>query len=95
MKTCQTNNEYGMEFPSLIQYYVTAIISCLEDVKLPPKYNAYTLLGSGSIFQSMNSTVSMNLSTIFRIKGINLTISAACSSGGHSVGMFSGFCTQI
>ena len=48
MKTCQTNNEYGMEFPSLIQYYVTAIISCLEDVKLPPKYNAYTLLGSGS-----------------------------------------------
>jgi len=45
-----------------------------------------TLLGSGSIFQSMNSTVTMNLSTIFRIKGINFTISAACSSGGHSIG---------
>jgi 3-oxoacyl-[acyl-carrier-protein] synthase-1 len=28
----------------------------------------------------------MNLSTIFRIKGINFTISAACSSGGHSIG---------
>lgn len=45
-----------------------------------------TLLGSGSIFQSMNSTVTMNLSTIFRIKGINFTISAACSSGGHAIG---------
>ena len=45
-----------------------------------------TLLGSGSIFQSMNSTVTMNLSTIYRIKGINFTISAACSSGGHSIG---------
>ena len=45
-----------------------------------------TLLGSGSIFQSMNSTVTMNLATIFRIKGVNFTISAACSSGGHSIG---------
>ena len=34
------------------------------------------LLGSGCIFQSMNSTVNMNLSTIFKIKGINYTISA-------------------
>lgn len=46
-----------------------------------------TLLGSGSIFQSMNSTVTMNLSTIFKIKGINFTISAACASGSHSIGM--------
>lgn len=46
-----------------------------------------TLLGSGSIFQSMNSTVTMNLSTIFKLKGINFTISAACASGSHSIGM--------
>jgi len=45
------------------------------------------LLGSGAIFQSMNSTITMNLSTIFRLKGINLTISAACASGSHSIGM--------
>jgi 3-oxoacyl-[acyl-carrier-protein] synthase-1 len=46
-----------------------------------------TLLGSGAIFQSMNSTVTMNLSTIFRLKGINMTISAACASGSHSIGL--------
>lgn len=45
------------------------------------------LVGSGSIFQSMNSTVNMNLSTIFHLKGINMTISAACASGSHSIGL--------
>lgn len=45
------------------------------------------LLGSGFIFQSMNSTVNMNLSTIFHLKGVNFTISSACASGSHSIGM--------
>ncbi len=45
------------------------------------------LLGSGYIFQSMNSTVTMNLATIFKLKGVNFTISAACASGSHSIGI--------
>lgn len=45
-----------------------------------------TLIGSGSIFQSMNSTISMNLSVIFKLRGINLTIAGACASGSHSLG---------
>lgn len=45
------------------------------------------LVGSGSVFQTMNSTVTMNLATIFKLKGINLTISAACASGSHAIGM--------
>lgn len=44
-------------------------------------------IGSASIFQSMNSTVSMNLSVILKLKGINFTISGACASGSHSIGM--------
>jgi len=46
-----------------------------------------TLIGSGSIFQSMNCTITMNLSTIFKLRGVNFTISAACASGSHAVGM--------
>jgi len=46
-----------------------------------------TMIGSGSIFQSMNSTVSMNLSVILKLKGINFTISGACASGSHAIGM--------
>ncbi len=45
------------------------------------------MLGSGNIFQSMNSTVNMNLSTIFHLRGINFTVSAACASGSHSIGL--------
>ncbi len=45
------------------------------------------LVGSGSVFQALNSTVSMNLATIFRLKGINFTISAACASGSHAIGV--------
>lgn len=46
-----------------------------------------TRMGSGSIFQSMNSTISMNLSVIYKLRGVNFTISGACASGSHSIGM--------
>jgi len=46
-----------------------------------------TLVGSGAVFQTMNSTVTMNLATIFKLRGINFTISAACASGSHSIGL--------
>lgn len=46
-----------------------------------------TLVGSASVFQTLNSTVTMNLATIFKLKGINFTISAACASGSHAVGL--------
>ena len=39
--------------------------------------NDTTLVGSGAIFQNMNCTVNMNISTIFKLKGINFTLSAA------------------
>jgi len=45
------------------------------------------LVGSGSIFQSMNSTVSMNLSVILKLKGVNFTLSGACASGSHAIGV--------
>ena len=45
------------------------------------------LIGSGGIFQSMNSTVTMNLACIFKLRGINLTISGACASGSHAIGL--------
>lgn len=45
------------------------------------------MIGSGAVFQTMNSTVTMNLATIFKLKGINFTISAACASGSHSIGV--------
>lgn len=59
----------------------------IEGVDVIREKKDTTLLGSGSIFQSMNCTVTMNLSTIFKLKGINFTISAACASGSHAIGL--------
>ncbi|MDR1591408.1 MAG: beta-ketoacyl-[acyl-carrier-protein] synthase family protein [Prevotellaceae bacterium] len=46
-----------------------------------------TLIGSGAIFQGMNSTVTMNLACLFKLKGISMTISGACASGSHAIGL--------
>jgi 3-oxoacyl-[acyl-carrier-protein] synthase-1 len=61
--------------------------SVWESIEIARQKKDTTLVGSGAIFKSMNSTVTMNLSTIYKIKGINMTISAACASGSHSIGL--------
>ena len=59
----------------------------IEAAEIMREKHDSALLGSGFIFQSMNSTVNMNLSTIFHLKGVNFTVSAACASGSHSIGL--------
>ena len=59
----------------------------IESSKIMEEKHDSAMLGYGSVFQSMNSTVNMNLSTIFHLKGVNFTISAACASGSHSIGL--------
>ncbi|RKN82388.1 beta-ketoacyl-[acyl-carrier-protein] synthase family protein [Ulvibacterium marinum] len=61
--------------------------SVIESIDIIREKKDTTLVGSGAIFKAMNSTVTMNLSTILKLKGINLTLSAACASGSHSIGM--------
>tara|TARA_R110002051_G_scaffold324635_1_gene422829 strand:+ start:22438 stop:23661 length:1224 start_codon:yes stop_codon:yes gene_type:complete len=61
--------------------------SVIEAVDIIREKKDTTLVGSGSIFKGMNSTITMNLSTIFKLKGVNFTISAACASGSHAIGM--------
>ena len=59
----------------------------IEAARIMDEKHDSALLGSGLIFQSMNSTVNMNLSTIFHLRGVNFTVSAACASGSHSIGL--------
>lgn len=69
---------YGNDSVSMAIIEATDIIREKKDT---------SLIGSGAIFKSMNSTITMNLSTIFKLRGINLTVSAACASGSHSIGL--------
>lgn len=59
----------------------------IESIDIARQKKDTTLVGSGAIFKSMNSTVTMNLATIYRILGINMTVSAACASGSHALGL--------
>jgi 3-oxoacyl-[acyl-carrier-protein] synthase-1 len=61
-----------------------AVVTSVDKMR---EKNDTTLCGSGAIFQSMNSTVTMNLACIFTLKGMNLTVSGACASGSHAIGL--------
>ncbi|MFK7050172.1 3-oxoacyl-[acyl-carrier-protein] synthase 1 [Flavobacterium columnare] len=76
------NNEVGILYGN--DSVSKAVIDATDIVR---EKKDTALIGSGAIFKSMNSTVTMNLATIFRLRGVNMTISAACASGSHSVGL--------
>ncbi len=65
----------------------SSAVPVVESVDILRQKKDTMMIGSGYIFQSMNSTVSMNLSVIFRLKGVNFTISGACASGSHAIGI--------
>lgn len=65
----------------------SSAVPVVESVDILRQKKDTMMIGSGYIFQSMNSTVSMNLSVIFKLKGINFTISGACASGSHALGI--------
>ena len=47
------------------------------------------MIGPDALFRSETSSVTMNLSTIFHLKGINFCVGAACSSSSHAIGLAS------
>ena len=52
------------------------------------------MLGPSALFQSETSSVTMNLSTIFHLKGINMCVGAACASSSHAIGLAMMFIRQ-
>ena len=76
------NNEVGVIFGN-----DSSAKPVIETHRIMEEYKDTAMLGSGLIFQSMNSTVNMNMSTIFHLRGVNFTLSAACASGSHAIGL--------
>ncbi len=94
MATLQALAQAGID-PEYIQDHEIGILygndssarSTIEAVDIMRQKKDTMLVGSGAVFQTMNSTVTMNLATIFKLRGINFTISAACASGSHAIGL--------
>ena len=76
------NNEVGILYGN--DSTAKAVVDSVDKIR---EKKDTTLVGSGAIFKAMNSTVTMNLSTLFKLTGVNFTISAACASGSHAIGM--------
>lgn len=76
------NNEVGCIFGN-----DSSAKAIIEAANIMEEKHDTAMIGSGLIFQGMNSTVNMNMSTIFHLRGVNFSVSAACASGSHSIGL--------
>ena len=59
----------------------------VESANIMDEKHDSAMIGSGLIFQGMNSTVNMNMNTIFHLRGVNFSVSSACASGSHAIGL--------
>ena len=64
----------------------SSCLAAIEQVDLLRERGETKSIGSGQIFRSMNSNVTMNLNTLLGTQGACWTLSSACSSGGHAIG---------
>jgi len=56
--------------------------------------NDSLMVGPTALFKGETSSSSMNLSTIFHLKGTNMSIGAACASSSHAIGLAKMFIQQ-
>jgi 3-oxoacyl-[acyl-carrier-protein] synthase-1 len=88
MLTADIDEEYRMNNEIGIIYgNDTSAQAVIEAHEVMREKKDSTLIGSGGAFRAMTSTVSMNLSTIFGLRGINISVAAACASGSHAAGL--------
>ncbi|NLV24086.1 MAG: beta-ketoacyl-[acyl-carrier-protein] synthase family protein [Deltaproteobacteria bacterium] len=64
----------------------SSCVAAVEQVDTLKNKGETKQIGSGQVFRSMTSCVTMNLNTLLQTRGACWTISSACSSGGHAVG---------
>ncbi len=64
----------------------SSCIAAIEQVDTLRQKGETKSIGSGQIFRTMTSCVTMNLNTLFGTRGASWTLSSACSSGGHAIG---------
>jgi 3-oxoacyl-[acyl-carrier-protein] synthase-1 len=82
-----SENDIAQIEPGIMYGNDSSAKAVIESTDLIREKKDTMMVGSAAVFQTLNSTVTMNLATIFKLKGINLTVSAACASGSHSIGL--------
>ena len=81
-------NEVGIIFGN------DANVHMIEHIRIMEEEHDSMMLGPNALFQSETSSVTMNLGTIFHIRGINFCVGAACASSSHAIGLASALIRQ-
>ena len=61
----------------------SSCLAAIEQVDLVRQHKTTSAIGSGHVFCSMTSNITMNLNALLKTRGACWTLSAACSSGGR------------
>lgn len=64
----------------------SSCLAAIEQVDILRERKETKAIGSGHIFRSMTSAITMNLNTLLKTRGACWSLSSACSSGGHALG---------
>ncbi len=81
-----TFEEMQNEHTGLVFGCDSSSLAAIEQADLVRKHKTTSVIGSGHVFRSMTSNVTMNLNTLIKTRGACWTLSAACSSGSHAIG---------
>lgn len=61
--------------------------ACSEVLRTVESEKSTQGLGSGAVVRCMNSSPSINLGSKYKVRGGSFTVSAACASGAHALGL--------
>jgi 3-oxoacyl-[acyl-carrier-protein] synthase-1 len=62
-------------------------VAIKEGLEIMQEEHNSVMLGPTALFRGETSSVTMNLNLIFHLRGINLSVGAACASGSHAIGI--------
>lgn len=90
----QALDQAGIEVDSLRQDEQTGMIfgndssavTPVEQVEILKVTGETRSIGSGHIFRSLTSTITLNITTLLGIRGMSWTIASACASGAMAIG---------
>jgi 3-oxoacyl-[acyl-carrier-protein] synthase-1 len=90
----QALGQAGIEIESLHQDAQTGLIfgndssaaTPVEQVDILRSKGDTRSIGSGHIFRSLTSTITLNISTLLGIQGMSWTVASACASGAMAIG---------
>lgn len=85
-ENAQIDNDYRLHNEIGIIWGNDCNTSVVESARILAEECDTSMLGPYALFKNSTSSVSMNLSSLFRLRGISLSVASACASSSHAIG---------